>query len=420
MAHVPLRPTLVAFHGPDSFSAVDADPGGATLGEPMHPMVSTPSQADAAAAFGREASPGVLFTNGPVMLDEETLEGGSEQMVYHRTGDYCARVLRCEEGLKAACGAESGARAIMLTASGTAAMEAALINLFEANDRLIVVNSGDCGNRFVEICRLHGIVVREVRLEPGRALREEDLARADSAGCAGLVLNHHETSTGSLHDLELAGRFCRGRGLLLVVDAIGSFLADPVRQAACGIDALIVSSQNGLALPPGMSFVIVSRLAAERARHVPSRSYYFNFARYLAEGLRGQTPFTPAVGIIRQLESRLKRVLARGVDRIVADTAALASDFRSRINGLPFRVLPERPSNAVTALQPLDGRDALHYVRRLAEGHRLFVGASPGALQQRIFRVSHLGDLRTDHNAHLARALAEISVSALRRAFPSK
>jgi aspartate aminotransferase-like enzyme len=384
----------------------------------MAPMVSIPSQTDAAPAPGREAAPGLLFTAGPVMLDEETLDGGRDQMAYHRTADHAARLLRCEEGLKAACGAESGARVIMLTASGTGALEATLINLFDVSDKLIVVASGDCGNRMVEICQLHGITVREVRLEPGRALREEDLARVDSAGCAGLVLAHHETATGSLHDLELAGRFCRGRGLILVVDAIGSFLADPVRQAACGVDALILSSQNGLALPPGMSFVVVSRLAAERARHVPGRSYYFAFARYLSEGLRGQTPFTPAVGILRQLEARLKRVLARGVDRVVADAGALAADFRSRMSGLPFRMLPERPSNALTVLQPLDGRGPQHYVRRLAEGHRLFVSVSPGALQQRAFRVSHLGDLSAEDNAQLARALSEISRSATRPGFP--
>lgn len=383
----------------------------------MLPTATTPSQTDAAPAYGREAAPGLLFTPGPVMLDEETLDAGREQMVHHRTSEHAARVLRCEEGLKAACGAESGARVLMLTASGTGAMEATLINLFDVSDKLIVVNSGECGNRFVEICRLHGFTVREVRLEPGRALREQDLAQVDAAGCAGLVLAHHETSTGSLHDLELAGRFCRGRGLILVVDAIGSFLADPVRQAACGIDALILSSQNGLALPPGMSFVVVSRLAAERARHIPCRSYYFAFARYLTEGLRGQTPFTPAVGILGQLEARLKRILARGVDRVVSETAALAADFRSRVNGMPFRMLPERPSNALTALQALDGRGPQHYVRRLAEGHRLFVSASPGALGQRVFRVGHLGDLSAEDNAQLARALAEISRSATRPGF---
>jgi aspartate aminotransferase-like enzyme len=81
---------------------------------------------------------------------------------------------------------------------------------------------------------------------------------------------------------------------------------------------------------------------------------------------------------------------------------------------MPFRMLPERPSNAVTALQPLDGRGPLHYVRRLAEGHRLFVSANPGPLQQRIFRVSHLGDLTPEHNAQLARALSNICVSAAR------
>ena len=116
----------------------------------------------------------------------------------------------------------------MLTASGTGAMEATVTNLFDVSDKVIVVNSGECGNRFVEICRLHGITVREVRLEPGRALREEDLAQVDSAGCAGLVLAHHETSTGSLHDLELAGRFCRGRGL-----SSSSTRSDPSSPTRC-------------------------------------------------------------------------------------------------------------------------------------------------------------------------------------------
>jgi aspartate aminotransferase-like enzyme len=373
------------------------------------PTISSIPHGEDAADVAEEARPAVLFTPGPVMLEEETLEIGRRQMGYHRTEEFSARILRCEEGLKAACLAEPDARVVMLTASGTAAMEAAMINLFGSGDRLLVVNGGDFGARFVDICRLHGLPVNELRLEPGRALREEDLARADVEGCTGLVLNHHETSTGCLHDLVLAGRFCREHGLLLVVDAIGSFLADPVNQEACSIDALVLSSQKGLALPPGLSFVVLSARAADRARRTVCRSYYLNFARYLEDGARGQTPFTPAVQGILQLEARLERVLVRGVDRIVDGTAALAADFRGRIGRLPFRMFPDVASNALTALLPLDGRGPAHCVRRLAEDHGLFVCPNGGALGRRIFRVGHLGALAPEHNARLAGALAGIS-----------
>lgn len=372
----------------------------------MNALLNPPLPVDASPAS--EAT-GVLFTPGPVMLEESTLAYGSEQMVYHRTREFSARIRRCEEGLKAACRADASARAVLLTASGTAAMEAAVLSLFDASDRVLVLNSGDFGRRFTEICAVHGIPTREVCVQPGRALTPDDLRRADTAGCTGFLLNHHETSTGSLHDLEMVGRFCRERGLMLGVDAIGSFLADPIDHAGWGIDALIASSQKALALPPGMSFCVLGPRAVNRARQIPCRSYYLGLARYLEDGERGQTPFTPAVGIIRQLEQRLDRVRARGVSREIADTAARAADFRERIRGLPLRLFAERPSNAVTALEPLDGRTPEDYVRRLAEEHRIFVCPNGGSLRGRLFRVGHLGSLSTEDTARLAGALAQIA-----------
>jgi aspartate aminotransferase-like enzyme len=342
-------------------------------------------------------------------MDEETLAWGGEQLPYHRTPEFSASIRECERMLKLACGAEPGARVMMLTASGTAAMEAALINLFAPGERVVVLNSGDFGRRFVEIAEMHDLRVTELRLAPGQPLRPEDLAACDATGCTGFVLNHHETSTGGRHDLSLVAAFCAARGLRLVVDAIGSFLADPLSAAACGIDALIVSTQKGLALPPGMSFVVLSAAAARRAREVPVRSYYFHFARYLDDIVRGQTPFTPAIGILRQLEQRLRRVLATGVDQTIAATAARAAEFSAGLDGLPLRGFAARPSNAVTALEPTDGRAPAEYVRRLAEEHGLVVCPNGGALRDRIFRVGHLGDLSAGDHQRLLRALTALA-----------
>ena len=197
--------------------------------------------------------------------------------------------------------------------------------------------------------------------------------------------------------------------MLLVVDAIGSFLADPLAMAELGIDALIFSSQKALALPPGLSFVVLNARAQLRAHQVPRRSYYFDFRRYLADLARGQTPFTPAIGLVCLLERRLERLVQRGVAQQIETIRARATDFRRKIAGLPLGLFSEAPSNAVTALAPLDGTSPDHYVGRLAHDHGIFVCPNGGPLGRRIFRVGHLGDLTPADNTRLAGALRELA-----------
>jgi aspartate aminotransferase-like enzyme len=341
-------------------------------------------------------------------MDAATCRDGAQPMIYHRTAEFSACVSRCEEMLKQACSAASDDRVMMLTASGTAAMEAAVLNLFAPGDRVLVVNGGDFGQRFADICRVHALEVTEVRLKPGRQLREADLVPHKGGTFAGLLVNHNETSTGLLLDLALASRFCREQGIMLIVDAIGSFLADPLRMAESGIDALIFSSQKALALPPGLAFVVLSGRAQEKVRSTPRRSYYFDFRKYLDDIVRGQTPFTPAVGLIRQLERRLGRLLATGVDVHVGRIRDRAEDFRRKIRRLPFRCYAECQSNAVTALEPLGRETPEHFVRLLQTRHTLFVCPNGGPLGDRIFRVGHLGDLLPADNTRLYLALANI------------
>lgn len=355
-----------------------------------------------------------LFTPGPVMMDAATRCEGGGQMIYHRTEEFSRCILRCEALLKQACGARPNDRAILLTGSGTAAMEAVVLNLFAPRRKVLVVNGGDFGRRFSEIAAVHGLSVVEIKLAPGARLTAEDLRPHHNGGFSGLLVNHHETSTGGLMDLALLSQFCRHQGLIFVVDAIGSFLADPLDMGDLGIDALILSSQKALALPPGLSVAVLSERAVGRIGTVPPRSYYFDFDRYLADLPRGQTPFTPAVGVIRQLERRLSQVLQAGVTRQIAGVRALALDFREKIRGLPFRLFPECPSNAVTALEPLEGMPPSFYVNRLAEEFGIFVCPNGGPLRDRIFRVGHLGELTPEDNTRLADALRSLVPTALR------
>lgn len=334
-------------------------------------------------------SPCHLFTPGPVKIPSYVLEIGARQTPYFRNAEFSATLLECESRLLEFAGAPSGSRAVFLTASGTGAMEAAVANLFAAEDPVVVVNGGGFGQRFADICRHHGVAVRE-HLATGENLAVT-AALDGLLPAAALLVNAHETTTGVLYDLDALAAFCRAHGLFFVVDAISMFLTDPLDMAAQGIDALIVSSQKGLALPPGLAMVILSPLAQARLRP-GAAPYYFDLAAYLADGARGQTPFTPAVTIVLQLLARLRAIASIGLTAEIERARRVAAYFRDAVPRWPLAFGSDFMPNAMTALTPTDGRKACDIVAALERRYGIVVAPNGGALRDTVFRVAHMGD----------------------------
>lgn len=350
-----------------------------------------------------------LFTVGPVEMFPDTLRIGGEQLPYFRTEEFSRSVLECEAAFSELAGAPAGSRMILLTASGSGAMEAAVINSVGPEDKVLVISGGGFGDRFCEICKEDGIPFDVLRLEPGCSLPPERIEKLDLRPYKALLVNAHETSTGVLYDLQRLGDACRRSGTLFIVDAISAFLCDAVNMEAMGIDLLLTSSQKALALAPGLSILVLGPRALEANRGREVRSYYFAFARYLADGTRGQTPYTPAVGVILQMHDRLDSIRRIGVDEMVRRRAGLAAHFRGAIAGLPFRIFPDSPSNALTALSPTNGLSAQKVFQDLRARHGLVVTPNGGALKDRVFRVGHMGNLSESDLDALAAALKEIS-----------
>lgn len=330
-----------------------------------------------------------IFTPGPVKIPQYILDIGAEQTPYFRNKAFSAVLLECEQLLLDLTGAPAGSRAVFLTASGTAAMEAAVINLLSAEDRAHVINGGGFGQRFVDICKRHGIPLYE------QQVFDTNLADIDKSQsgepCTALLVNVHETTTGVMYDLDALGRYCRKNNLLHIVDAISLFVTDAIDMAVQHIDALIISSHKGLALPPGVSMVILGPKAIGKVGNIPS--LYFNFHDYLKDGLRGQTPFTPAVTILLQLHARLQQIAEDGLQHEIAKARHIAEYFRSRVSAWPLQFYSRFMPNAMTALSPTDGSSALNVVNALAERYNVIVAPNGGALQQKIFRVAHMGDM---------------------------
>lgn len=347
------------------------------------------------------------FAVGPVQMEQAVLDAGAEQIPYFRTEEFSRVMKENETWMKQCMGASEDSRVLFLTGSGTAAMEAAVQNLFTSEDKVLVVCGGGFGRRFAQICRIHHISCTELVLEAGKTLRRETLAAYDGQGYTGLLVNALETSTGVFYDLDMIGSFCRRNHCLFVADAISSFLTDPLYMERQGIDAVITGSQKALALPPGISVLALNGRAIKRVEGSQVESLYFDLKAYLKDGLRGQTPFTPAVGILLQMHLRLERLMEAGAESEWKRTAQLAEHFRRGIEKLPFTIFSDSLSNAVTPLHPLQA-SAYQIFLTLKDQYGIYVCPNGGDLADQVFRVGHMGALTIQDNQRLLDALADM------------
>lgn len=348
------------------------------------------------------------FTVGPVMATDDILAIGAEQVPYFRTAEFSELMLDNERLMLDFSGAPQGSRAVFITGSATASMEATVMNVFTPADKLLVIDGGSFGHRFCQICDIHHIPFNPIRPERGHVVTEEMLAPYAGQGYTGLLVNMHETSTGVLYDVDMLGRFCRQEGMLFVVDAVSAFLADHFSMTECGADVMITGSQKVLACAPGISIIVLAPKALERVAQAETLTMYFDLKDALKNGERGQTPFTPAVGILKQIHHRLASIEANGgVDSEIAKTRAQAADFRSKIEGLPLEIVSERMSNALTPLHPT-GMSAYDIFLRLKDEYGIWICPNGGDMKDTIFRVGHFGAQTPEHNTALVNALKQV------------
>jgi len=348
------------------------------------------------------------FTVGPVQSSEEVRAIGAEQVPYFRTTEFSKIMLESEQLMLKFTHAPQGSRSVFLTGSGTASMDAAVLNTLTSADKVLVVNGGSFGHRFVEICQTYHIPCEEIKLSFGQALTEAHLNPYQNKGYTAFLVNVHETSTGVHYDMDLISRFCRKNKLFLIVDAISSFLADPFDMSAYGVDIMLTGSQKALACPPGVSLMVLSPKALERISKCTAPCYYLDLKSALKNGERGQTPFTPAVGILRQINARLQAIdKAGGAEVEIQKVAALAQDFRSKIKDLPFEIVSQSMSNAVTPLHPKNV-SAYDVFVTLKDEYGIWICPNGGELKDRIFRVGHIGALTPKDNDALIVAFKDL------------
>lgn len=342
----------------------------------------------------------LYFTIGPVQMSEAVARAGGMQAPYFRDDDFAAQVMTAQNELLSIVKAPPNSKIAILSGSGTAAMEASVINFTKMGDRLAVVNGGSFGQRFVDISDRYGREVLNYKSECGRDLDIEDLANAIGRHRpAATLMNIHETSTGQLYDVNAVAKICKSNNALLICDAVSAIGADPLDMARSGIDILVFSSNKGLALAPGAAFVVASPAALERMGC--SESFYLDLAPYFAGSDRGQPPVTSSIGVLQQLFARLIEIRdIGGLQALLNNVERNAQAFRKGLADLEIESFPQTPSNAITAFILRSGSSTELY-NFLKARHEIIINKSAWGLNLDVPRISHVGALTVDDHARL-------------------
>lgn len=352
------------------------------------------------------------FTVGPVMSFEDTLRISSESSPYFRTQDFSDVVLGCESRMLALLNAPAGSRCVFLTASGTGAMEAAVMGVLKPNEHVAVVNGGSFGQRFVDLCRLHGHEVNEIALAFGTQITLDRLESCVGAECGALLVNMHETSSGLLYDMDLISSFCRERDILLIVDAVSAFIADELDMSRLSADVVLTGSQKALACHPGISIIALSPKAQNRVCSIPERCKYLSLKEALSNGERGQTPWTPAVTTILEIADRLKNIERTGIEDERNRISERAKAVRLALAETSLRMVPQHPSNAVSAFY-CPSHNAKAVIDKARETYGIWLCPNGGAYADDVFRIGHIGNISDENNRYLTKVLISMRKDGL-------
>ena len=334
------------------------------------------------------------FIVGPVELYESTKNVYHKDFTYFRTTEYGNMVKDTLAKLNKVIGNSVENSLIYLTASGTAAMEAVIENCCTKEDKAIVINGGTFGRRFCELLEYHNIKFNDIKLPWGEVLTSEHLAEYDNEGYTMLFVNLHETSTGQLYDIKMLSDFCKRNNIQLVVDAISVILCDEYDMEKYGVDVTITSSQKGLCLSPGLSFISFSQRMLDKIdRCEKTSSKYFDFKDYFRNITRGQTPYTPAVFIMYELADMLELIEKEGgVNTRLNHIKEKCEYFRKGAEKIGLKIPNTYPlSNMLTPLIFEDVK-ASEVLQILRERYHLYVNPCGGDLADKLCRVSHIGN----------------------------
>lgn len=332
-----------------------------------------------------------LLSPGPTPIPNEVALAMSETMIHHRTPQFNKVFEEARRGLNKLFGTKNDV--IMLASSGTGAMEAAVANLFSPGDKVLVVNGGKFGERWLNIANAFGLNPIDLKVEWGEAVRVADVEKRLIAhpDIHGVMIQASETSTTVLHPVKEIAALTKN-GPLFLVDGVTAVGVVPVPMDGWGIDVLVTGSQKALMLPPGLGFIALSDRAWEKTKKAKLPRFYFDLNLERKNQRKGSGAFTPAVSLIFGLRASLAMMEREGLDRVYARHARLCRATRAAATALGLKLLaPDSPSPAATGIYLPDGIDADEVLDFLRDRMNVVLAEGQDQLKGKAIRIAHVG-----------------------------
>lgn len=337
----------------------------------------------------------LLLIPGPTPVPPSVLRAHSRPMINHRGPEFASLQQELVDGLKGVfC---TSGDVLILTCSGTGAMETAVVNVLSPGDLVLGMVIGAFGDRFAKIAEVYGARVERMEVEWGKAADPsrvaERLRRDKNKEIKAVVCTHNESSTGVTNPLKEIAQAVREHGALLLVDAVSSLGAIELRTDDWGVDIVASASQKALMNPPGLGLVSVSQRAWEASKKAKMPRFYFDIQQAKSFQEKGQTPWTPALPQMYGLQEALSQFKEVGLEAMWKRHARVAEAARKGVAAMGLKLFadPAYASNTVTAIHNPDGKDSAPLRKLLREKYGLVLAGGQAKLSDKIFRIGHMG-----------------------------
>ena len=332
-----------------------------------------------------------LMTPGPAMVPEDVLLELARPVIHHRSAEAKQVITEVAGGLKEVFQTQNDV--LILTASGTGAMEAAAVNAVPPGGKALVLSAGYFAARWGSICKAFGINAVMLETEWGQPVDPDQVAEAlrqhpDTVCVMGTL---SETSTGTGHPVEAIGRVVAATPAVFAVDGISGVGAMECRTDEWGIDLLCVGSQKALMLPPGLAFVSVSPKAWAKIDAFESHSYYFNLKAARKKIKEFDTPYTPAHTLILALRAALRRIKEEGIENVWQRHRRMSEACQAGVQALGLELFSARPAEGLTAFRVPEGLKDSEIRNKLTERFGITTVGGQDKLKGKIVRIGHMG-----------------------------
>jgi aspartate aminotransferase-like enzyme len=311
---------------------------------------------------------------------------GDRPLFNHRSQQMQDLLAKLQTGCRPLFGTKGDV--LFLASSGTGAMESAVVNLTSPGDEIIVVVGGTFAARWADIGKAFGLTVHivEVDWRKGATTAEVEAGMKQWPNAQVVFHTWSESSTGVLNDMADVGKLVRSQNKILAVDAVSGLGVSPMSMDDWNIDAVVVGSQKGLMVSPGLGLVAVGARARERNERAKSPRFYFDWKK-----LTGTVPFTPALSLLFELDGALDFFHSQGVDEIFARRAQVAERIRDLVRQSGMEIYALKPGNGITGVIPPKGFDIAALRRRLENDFGIQISGGLGRVKDMIFRIGHVG-----------------------------